>query len=362
MEESKELTVVGEPAGNVSIFSTIEKFELAQRVAAVFASSDMVPVHYRKKPSNVLIAMNMAERMGLDPFMVMGKTYIIKGKIGIEATLAIALINSSGKFEPLQYKFNEAKTECFAHAKFVQTGEVYEGSTVSLQMAKDEGWGSKWRTLPELMLQYRSAVFFARVYCPEAIMGLYTRDELVDIDSSRSAKKATHETPDTEEPDVPEAVIERDETAAGERESWEEFCHRNRLSESKINKLESYIAESAKSLGMDVQALKSNAVEAGDLDDMLEAVMSGKKDEPASEPAKGNWWDSTKHWSFRSNNVLKELILFGFGGEAGDSKVCADNPAAYNILRTALPETKKVLVKKFDKMFGVGAFNELIGK
>lgn len=361
MEETKELTVVGEPAGNVSIFSTVEKFELAQRVAAVFATSDMVPAHYRKKPSNVLIAMNMAERMGLDPFMVMGKTYIIKGKIGIEATLAIALINSSGKFEPLQYKFNEAKTECFAHAKFIQTGEIYEGSTVSLKMAKDEGWGAKWKTLPELMLQYRSAVFFARVYCPEAIMGLYTRDELIDIDSNRGTKNVTPKTLVIEEPDVPEAVIENVDPEVVV-ETWDSFVIRKQLGVAEIKELEDYIAESAKSLGMDMETLKQNAINAGDLEDMLEAVMGNKKDEPANEPAKGNWWDSTKHWSFRSNHVLKELILFGFGGESGDSKICKDNPEAYNVLKAALPATKKALVKKFDKMFGVGAFSKLIEK
>ena len=361
MEESKELVVVGEPAGNVSIFSTIEKFELAQRVAAVFASSDMVPAHYRKKPSNVLIAMNMAERMGLDPFMVMGKTYIIKGKIGIEATLAIALINSSGKFEPLQYKFNEAKTECFAYAKSVQTGGLREGSTVSLKMAKDEGWGAKWRTLPELMLQYRSAVFFARVYCPEAIMGLYTKDELIDIDNSKGAKNVTPETPAIEEPDVPEAVIAKTEVVNEKTETWDEFVIRKQLSKSEIKELDDYITASAESLNMTASALRDSAIQAGDLDDILEAVIADKKDEPASEPAKGNWWDSIKHWSFREKHDLKSLISFGFGNFNNDSKICKDNPDAYNVLKLALPETKKALVKKYDKMFGAGEFNKLLG-
>lgn len=366
MEDNKKLTLIqpGEPAGNVSIFSTIEKFELAQRVASVFADSDMVPAHYRGKTSNVLIAMNMADRMGLDPFMVMGKTYIIKGKIGIEATLAIALINSSGQFEPLKYKFNEAKTECFAYAKFIQTGEIYEGSTVSLKMAKDEGWGAKWRTLPELMLQYRSAVFFARVYCPEAIMGLYTRDELIDIESNRGAKNITPETPAIEEPDVPIEVIDLRLEKEG-CETWKEFCERNKLCDTEIEELENYISESAKSLGMETEVLKDNAIKAGDLGDMLDAIVAQRKEsaeDVIDEPAKGNWFDSTKHWSFREKEDLKSLILFGFGDKKGDYKVCRDNPDAYNILKLALPDTKKALVKKYDKMFGAGEFNKLIGK
>ena len=241
MEEGKELTVVGEPAGNVSIFSSADQFDLAQRVAKVFSTSDMVPAHF-KKPGNCMIALNLASRMGLDPFMVMQNMYIIKGRPGIEAKLAIALINSLGKFTPLQYKFSEKRDSCIAYAKLVATDEIYEGTAVTLKMAHDEGWstkaGSKWKTLPELMLQYRSAVFFARVYCPEALLGIYTRDELVDIDSSKGAKNVTPETPAIEEPDVPDAVIEIQEPTTGERESWEEFCHRNQLGESKINKLD----------------------------------------------------------------------------------------------------------------------------
>lgn len=364
MEETKGLTVVGEPAGNVSVFSNVEQFELAQRVAKVFSTSDMVPAHF-KKPGNCIIALNLASRMGLDPFMVMQNMYIIKGRPGIEAKLAIALINSLGKFSPLQYKFNDERTSCIAYAKLITTGEVYEGTAVTLEMARLEGWstkaGSKWKTLPELMLQYRSAVFFARVYCPEALLGIYTKDELVDIDSNRGTKNVTPETPVIEEPDVPDAVIENVEPEVVV-ETWDSFVIRKQLGVAEIKELEDYIAESAKSLGMDMETLKQNAVNAGDLEDMLEAVMGNKKDEPANEPVKGNWWDSTKHWSFRSNHVLKDLILFGFGGESGDSKACKDNPEAYNELKTALPATKKALVKKFDKMFGVGAFSKLIEK
>ena len=90
--------------------------------------------------------------------------------------------------------------------------------------------------------------------------------------------------------------------------------------------------------------------------------MDRKKGEPANEPGKGNWFDQSKHWSFREKDALKELILFGFGGKSGGSKACIDNPDAYNTLKAALPDTKKALVKKYDKMFGAGEFNKLIKK
>ena len=55
-----------------------------------------------------------------------------------------------------------------------------------MDMAKDEGWlgknGSKWKTMPQLMLRYRAASFFSSLNCPELTMGLYTREEMQDND------------------------------------------------------------------------------------------------------------------------------------------------------------------------------------
>jgi hypothetical protein len=52
-------------------------------------------------------------------------------------------------------------------------------------MAIDEGWvnkdGSKWKTMPDLMLRYRAAAFFARTECPEVLMGFHTADEIEDV-------------------------------------------------------------------------------------------------------------------------------------------------------------------------------------
>jgi hypothetical protein len=55
-----------------------------------------------------------------------------------------------------------------------------------MDMAKDEGWlgknGSKWKTMPQLMLRYRAASFFSSLNCPELTMGLYTKEEMQDND------------------------------------------------------------------------------------------------------------------------------------------------------------------------------------
>ena len=51
-----------------------------------------------------------------------------------------------------------------------------------MAMAKSEGWLSnpKWKSMPEQMLAYRAAAFFARVYCPEVLMGVSAEGEIED--------------------------------------------------------------------------------------------------------------------------------------------------------------------------------------
>ena len=70
---------------------------------------------------------------------------------------------------------------------------MVEGPDVTLAMAKAEGWtsNSKWRNMPELMLAYRSSAFFARVYCPETLMGIQMADEVEDISKSDKASALT---------------------------------------------------------------------------------------------------------------------------------------------------------------------------
>lgn len=204
-----------------------------------------------------------------------------------------------------------------------------------------------------------SAITYGRRYALMGIVGIAPEDDDGERAMARKHKNKT----DTQkinvqvEPDVPDTVVKKSDAKG--TETVEELFARKKMSKGEIIEFNDYLVESAELLGMDVKTLKRNAEAANDLEDMLESVVK-KRD--AKEQAKGNWWDQPKHWSFREKDVLKELILFGFGGEAGVSKVCIDNPGARNVLKTALPKTKKAIVKKFDKMFRAGEFNKLIGK
>ncbi len=182
-EESKAQLIPVSQKG--AMFFDVAKFEFAQRVAVVFSKSTMVPEHFRNNIGNCIIALNYAERTGVDPFMCMQKMYIIHGKPAVETQFAVAMLNASGKFTELEFDMDKAKTKCVAFATKTKTGKEIRGPEVSLTMAKAEGWmskkGSKWQTLPEMMLMYRSAIFFIRQYAPEVLLGMLSKEEVVDI-------------------------------------------------------------------------------------------------------------------------------------------------------------------------------------
>lgn len=167
------------------------RFAQLQRVANMFADSDMVPDHFKKNPANCGVALQMAFRMKIDPMMLLQNMYIVHGRPGIEAKLAIALINSSGKFATAldwEFKGEGDKRSCTCFA-IDHKGKRRE-QTVTWSMVVAEGWNlvrgekgvkPKWLTLPDLMFQYRSAMFFGRLNCPEVLLGLHSKDELDDI-------------------------------------------------------------------------------------------------------------------------------------------------------------------------------------
>ncbi len=203
-------------------FGSLQSFELIQRQAKMLSSSTLVPAAYRawdekkgENPNalaNCVVALNMAARMGADPLMVCQNLYIVEGRPSWSSQWIIAAINGCGRFSPLRFELKDlgekeveysvtewvnrervtkkrkatvANMQCVAWAIEKETGERITSPTVSIEMAVKEGWygknGSKWQTMPEVMLRYRTASFFGKLYAPELLMGLQTVEEAQDI-------------------------------------------------------------------------------------------------------------------------------------------------------------------------------------
>lgn len=174
-------------------------FEVIQRKAKLYTSSELVPKIYQGNTpgalANTVIALNLARRIGADELMVMQNLYIIQGRPSWSSTFIISALNSCGRFSPLRFSVKDIgqitvsgkamrDTECRVVCTDLESGEILEGPPVSISMAAAEGWygknGSKWQTMPDLMLRYRAAAFFGRLYAPELLNGLQTVEESQD--------------------------------------------------------------------------------------------------------------------------------------------------------------------------------------
>lgn len=203
-------------------FFNLEGFELMQRIAKAFTQSDLVPKQYQGNLPNTMIALDMAQRIGANPLMVMQNLYVVHGTPGWSSKFLIATINTCGRYSTLRYEWRGEKGNpdygCRAWAIERETGERLDGIWVDWAMVNAEGWasknGSKWKTMPDQMFVYRAAAFWQRAYAPDLGMGLQTQEELhdvyeagrgtdgsfsVDIDALRTAER-------TDKPSEPKGI------------------------------------------------------------------------------------------------------------------------------------------------------------
>ena len=220
--------VVAQPTPSSAVVNFFDptQFETMQRVCKMFASSELVPDMYKaskdnpieKAVSNCMIAIEIAQRIGASPLMIMQNMVPIYGKPSWSSKFLVATVNTCGRFNPLQYRFAEKgmlgmveytdyvwdnatrskkpvvkqfdgqkimDIECVAYTTAKGSDQVLESSPVSIRLAIQEGWytknGSKWQTMTKQMLMYRAASFWTSAYAPELSMGMRTVEEQQDI-------------------------------------------------------------------------------------------------------------------------------------------------------------------------------------
>lgn len=183
----------------LSAFSSESAFVSVQRMAKALASSTLVPDAYRGEANlgNCIIALELSQRIGASVMAVMQSMVPIHGKPTWSAAFLIATVNSCGRFSPMRFRWvgkeNTDEWGCRAYAVEREGNLELVGALVTIAMAKAEGWytknGSKWKTMPEQMLQYRAAAFWTRAYAPEIALGMHTAEEIHDTPEANQVVK-----------------------------------------------------------------------------------------------------------------------------------------------------------------------------
>ena len=192
-EQNKEQTAlaVKEPTQNpnaVTMWNDAKLYNQSLAMAQTLSKSEIIPQSYKGKPADCLIAIDIANRLGLSPAIVMQNSQIVRGNFTWKGSACKAMIDGCGRYQKTRYVYvgEEGKDSYGCYLEAIDNdGEIIKGVPVTIAMAKKEGWynkdGSKWQTMSDLMLKYRAAAFFMRTECASIAMGFLTKEEVEDV-------------------------------------------------------------------------------------------------------------------------------------------------------------------------------------
>lgn len=196
MNELKQL-----PSSTVSTTSLVldpnhmgSMMEFAKVMASGVAT---VPKHLQKSPGDCMAVVMQAMQWGMSPFVVAQKTHLVNGTLGYEAQLVAAVVNSSGALNGrLKVNFigpwDEFKRKNFPKEMESQVGvsvyatlkgdteptvlPVFYMSSITIRNSP------LWKNAPDQQMTYLAQKRWTRMFCPEALLGVYTVDELQEKD------------------------------------------------------------------------------------------------------------------------------------------------------------------------------------
>lgn len=192
-EQNKEQTslAVKEPTQNpnaVTMWNDAKLYNQSLAMAQTLSKSEIIPQSYKGKPADCLIAIDIANRLGLSPAIVMQNSQCVRGNFTWKGSACKAMIDGCGRYQKTRYVYvgEEGKDSYGCYLEAIDNdGDIIKGVPVTIAMAKKEGWynkdGSKWQSMCDLMLKYRAAAFFMRTECASIAMGFLTKEEVEDM-------------------------------------------------------------------------------------------------------------------------------------------------------------------------------------
>ncbi len=179
--------------GNMSRLMTLAKLMATSKVT--------VPKHLQNSEGDCMAIIIQATNWGMNPFAVAQKTHLVNGVLGYEAQLVNAVICASGAivggFE-YEYQGEGLAMECRVGAVVRGKSSVTWGEWLCVNSVKTKN-SPLWATNPKQQLGYLQVKNWGRQYAPGAILGVYSVDEIEEIEINPS-ERAT----ETEKPKAPE--------------------------------------------------------------------------------------------------------------------------------------------------------------
>jgi hypothetical protein len=196
-----------------SIFN-VQALGQLQAFAGLMAQSAVtVPAHLAGKPADCMAIVMQAMQWGMNPYAVAQKTHLVNGVLGYEAQLVNAVIASSNAIQGrFHYRYGGEWERCTTtkevtrektgkNGKYTVTERIrgwdddaeiglYVQVGAILRGEAEITWGEPvylsgvvtrnsplWVSNPKQQIAYLGVKYWARLYCPEVILGVYSADE-----------------------------------------------------------------------------------------------------------------------------------------------------------------------------------------
>lgn len=154
----------------------------AMKLANMICRSELAPKNFKGKPEDTLIAMMMGAEVGLNPLQAIQNIAVINGRPSIWGDAMLALVQNHPKFGGIEETFDKA-TMTATCTVWRKNGPKHT-QTFSKETAEKAGlWGKQgpWTQYPERMIPLRARGFALRNQFADALAGLISREEAMDI-------------------------------------------------------------------------------------------------------------------------------------------------------------------------------------
>lgn len=141
------------------ISQELRDFSAEWKIAVQLSKSDLIPDHFKGKPENVIIGLQLANQIGIAPFTVLQNLSIVRGKASFSGSFCRILIEKTGLYKDIDLIYGGERDKdnwgCYLQAIRKSDGKVIKGPLVNMAMVKAEGWNKnpKWQSMTDLMLR-----------------------------------------------------------------------------------------------------------------------------------------------------------------------------------------------------------------
>lgn len=192
----------------------------AMQIATMISSSQLAPTNFRGRPEDTLVAMMMGNEVGLNPMQAIQNIAVINGRPCIWGDALLALVQNHPSFGSIKETFDDKTMTATCTVK--RKGGEPHTSTFSKADAEQAGLWNKntWKQYPKRMLAMRARGFALRNQFADALLGLVTREEAMDMPVEKEVNPIQSEHEAIKQEDVNELPTYTDEQFKENMPKW----------------------------------------------------------------------------------------------------------------------------------------------